>query len=325
MGKKRWRTALGGLLLAALLLGCGEKEPCRRTEFLLDTVVTVTLYDGTEADLAAAFEEMERLEGLLSAYAPGSDLVALAREAGRAEVPLALETMELLQFAQEMYAATAKKLDVSAGPLIDLWAVDQGGHYPSAQELAAALGLLGLEELTLDPAAGTGYLPRAGMSLNLGALAKGYIADRVKELLQSRGVTSGVIDLGHNLLLLGEKPGGKAFSLGIQNPAGGELLRILALRDKSLVTSGTYERYFEYEGRRYHHVLDPSTGYPADTGLWAVTILSQSSLLGDALSTACLLLGPEEGRALVDGIEEAEALFVLEDGRILTTAGFPEA
>ena len=163
------------------------------------------------------------------------------------------------------------------------------------------------------------------MRLDLGALAKGYIADKVKALLLERGVTSGVIDLGRNILLIGEKPDGAAFSIGVQSPTNpGDLLRVLALRDKSLVTSGTYERYFEHDGQRYHHVLDPFTGFPADQGLSAVTILSGSSLWGDALSTACLLLGVEEGTKLIDSIPDAEALFVRTDGTVVTTAGFPQ-
>ena len=193
------------------------------------------------------------------------------------------------------------------------------------EELSAARGLLGMDNLVLDEANGAAYLARPGMRLDLGALAKGYIADKVKALLLSRGVKSGVIDLGRNILLIGEKPEQEPFSIGIQSPdASGELLRVLALRDKSLVTSGTYERYFDYRGQRYHHVLDPFTGFPADRGLLAVTILSGSSLLGDALSTSCLLLGVEEGLALIDSIPEAEALFVRTDGSVITSSNFPD-
>ena len=214
---------------------------------------------------------------------------------------------------------------MTVGPLIDLWDIGNGGHYPTEAELTAARGLLGMDDLILDEANGTAYLARPGMRVDLGALAKGYIADKVKALLLDRGVKSGVIDLGRNILLSGEKPGGAAFSIGVQSPMNsGDLLRVLALKDKSLVTSGTYERYFEHEGKRYHHVLDPFTGFPADQDLLAVTILSDSSLWGDALSTACLLLGVEQGMALVDSIPDAEALFVRTDGTVVTSAGFPQ-
>ncbi len=317
------------LLLALLLFafaGCqSQPKPLQRTDYLLDTVVTLTLYGAREEDLDAAFAEIRRLSDLLDAYSPISDLGWLQAAAGVKPVTLSPETMELLAFAKTMHEKTGGYLDVTVGPLIDLWAIRDGGHYPTAEELAAARGLLGMDDLILDEAAGTAYLARPGMRVDLGALAKGYIADKVKALLLDRGVKSGVIDLGRNILLIGEKPGGAAFSIGVQSPTNsGELLRVLALKDKSLVTSGTYERYFEYDGQRYHHVLDPFTGFPADTSLSAVTVLSGSSLWGDALSTACLLLGVEQGMALVDSIPDAEALFVRTDGTVVTSAGFPQ-
>ncbi len=325
--KKTAVWMLAALLILSLLPGCQAKAGAlSRTDYLLDTVVTLTLYGAKEEDLDAAFQEIRRLSDLFDAYAPFSDLGWLQAAAGQKPVSVSPETMELLLFAQDMYEKTAGYLDVTVGPLIDLWDIKSGGYYPTDQELSAALGLLGMDDLILDESSGTAYLARPGMRVDLGALAKGYIADKVKALLLERGVKSGVLDLGRNILLMGEKPGNVPFSIGIQSPNDdGALLRVLALRDRSLVTSGTYERYFDYEGRRYHHVLDPFTGFPADTGLSAVTILSDNSLWGDALSTACLLLGLEDGLALVDTIPEAEALFVRTDGAIVTSSGFPEA
>ena len=318
---------LVALLLSLFLMsGCqAQPKQLTRTDYLLDTVVTLTFYGAAAEDMDAAFGEIRRLSDLLDAYSSDSDLGRLQAAAGREAVAVSPETMALLLFAKEMYEKTGGYLDVTVGPLIDLWDIRNGGHYPSEGELSAALGLLGMDDLVLDEAKGTAYLARPGMRLDLGALAKGYIADRVKALLLDRGVKSGVLDLGRNILLIGEKPGGTAFSIGVQSPASsGELLRVLSLRNKSLVTSGTYERYFEHEGKRYHHVLDPFTGFPADRGLLAVTILSDSSLWGDALSTACLLLGVDDGLALIGSIPEAEALFVLTDGTVVTSPGFPK-
>ena len=324
--KKAMALLLSLILLLGPMGGCSaQPEQVSRTDYLLDTVVTLTLYGATEADLDAAFREIRRLGDLLDAYAPFSDLGWLQAAAGQKPVTVSPETMELLLFARQMYERTGGYLDVTVGPLIDLWDIRNGGYYPTGEELGAALGLVGMDDLILDEAGGTAFLTRPGMRVDLGALAKGYIADKVKALLLERGVQSGVLDLGRNILLIGEKPGHTPFSIGVKSPVdAGELVRILSLRDKSLVTSGTYERYFEHDGRRYHHVLDPFTGFSADTGLLAVTILSESSLWGDALSTACLLLGTEKGMALVDSVPDAEALFVLADGSIVTSAGFPD-
>ena len=324
--KKSVTLLLALLLLLSLLPGCGgQAEQVTRTDYLLDTVVTLTLYGATEADLNAAFQEIRRLSDLLDAYSPFSDLGWVQAAAGIKPVAVSPETMELLLFAKQMHERTGGYLDVTVGPLIDLWNIRNGGHYPTGGELSAALELLGMDDLLLDETAGTAYLVRPGMRLDLGALAKGYIADKVKALLLERGVKSGVIDLGRNILLIGEKPGGAAFSIGVQSPMNsGDLLRVLSLRDKSLVTSGTYERYFEQDGKRYHHVLDPFTGFPADTDLSAVTVLSDSSLWGDALSTACLLLGVDDGLKLIDSIPDAEALFVRTDGTVVTSSGFPQ-
>lgn len=324
---KKCIAALTALLLLFLFCGCQPGQTAlSRTDYLLDTVVTLTLYGATEGDLDAAFAEIRRLNDLLDAYSPFSDLGWLQAAAGERPVAVSKETMELLTFAKDLYGRTGGYLDVTVGPLIDLWDIRNGGHYPAEGELSRALGLLGMDDLVLDEAKGTAYLMRPGMRVDLGALAKGYIADKVKALLLDRGVESGVIDLGRNILLIGEKPGEAPFSIGVQSPTdAGKLLRVLSLRDRSLVTSGTYERYFERDGVRYHHVLDPFTGFPADRGLLAVTVLSSSSLWGDGLSTACLLLGVEGGRALIDSLPEAEALFVLTDGTVQTTAGFPES
>lgn len=318
------KKLLSVVALLLLLVGCSRPKPLTRTELLLDTVVTLTLYDGDEEDLDAAFALISRLHSLLSPYEQGSDIYRLREQAGGEPVDISQATWELLVYGQQLYTLTEGRLDVTVGPLVALWDISGGGHLPTEQELSAAKENLGMADLWVDPLSYRAALQRPGMGVDVGALAKGYIADRVKELLTSRGVTSGIIDLGHNILLIGEKPGHTPFSIGIQNPEGG-LLRVLELQNQSLVTSGTYQRFFEQDGTVYHHVLDPFTGYPADTGVRAVTVLSPGSLQGDALSTVCLLLGEEKGMALIERLPDAEALFLLTDGRVLCSSGFPVA
>ena len=305
------------LLLGLLLLSaCGETEPVSKTNFMLDTIVQITLYDGTDPGVIdQAFDEIRRLEDILSVEREGSDLDRLAQAAGQDWVEIQPETEEVLRLAKTYSARSQGAFDVTAGPLIDLWDIHNGeGHYPSPEELAQVLPLIGDADLLVEE--GRAYLARPGMIANLGAIAKGYIADQVKALLVEQGVKSAVLDLGRNVLLIGGKPDGSSFVVGVQDPnqEQGQLMGRIEATDKSIVTSGINERKFTYNGQSYHHVLDPVTGFPVENELASVTILSQSSADGDALSTTCLLLGQEKGMALVESLEGVEALFIAKDG-----------
>lgn len=317
------------LLLCFLLLlsaaGCGQEEELpSKSNFLLDTLVTITLYDDSDpAVLELAFDEIARLENLLSVEKEGSDLDRLAKAAGKEWVEIAPETEEVLRQAKEYYTLSQGHFDVTAGPLIDLWGIHNGeGHYPTQEELAEVLPLISSDDLLVEE--GRAYLTREGMKANLGAIAKGYIADKVKELMVEQGVERAVLDLGRNVLLIGGKSEDAGFLIGVQDPSQeqGNYLATLQVSGKSIVTSGTYERYFTYDGKQYHHILDPFTGFPADNGLTSVTILSDSSVQGDALSTTCLLLGLEDGLALVENLEGVEALFITGDGTMTRSSGF---
>lgn len=319
------------VLLTALLLlsltGCGRGEAVKsvsKTNLQLDTVVTITLYDWTDpATLDLAFEEIDRLEALLSVEKEGSDLDRLAKAAGKEWVNISPETEEVLRIAREYSTRSEGHFDVTAGPLIDLWNIHDGeGHYPTGEELSAVLPLIDSDALQIEE--GRAYLAKEGMKANLGAIAKGYIADCVKELLVEQGVRHAVLDLGRNILLIGGKTDSTDFRIGVQDPNAEQNVTVatLSVREKSLVTSGIDERYFTYEGQRYHHILDPFTGFPADNGLASVTILSDRSVDGDALSTTCLLLGEEKGMALIEGIEGIEALFIMTDGERFSSSGF---
>lgn len=321
---KKYITLFCTLVLMLGLGGCAQgSEPVSKANFLLDTYVEITLYDGSDpAVIDLAFREITRLEDMLSVNREGSELDQLAKAAGKDWVAISPETQEVLLLAKEYSQLSGGLFDVTSGPLIDLWDINNGGHYPTQAELDAVLPLISSDDLLVEE--GRAYLAREGMEANLGAIAKGYIADKVKELLLDQGVESAIIDLGRNILLVGDKPDGSAFNVGVQDPNQdqGVLLGLVSTADTSVVTSGINERYFTYEGVDYHHILDPFTGFPADNDLASVTILSTSSAQGDALSTTCLLLGVEDGMALIESLEGVEAFFIARDGSTTMSEGF---
>lgn len=165
------------------------------------------------------------------------------------------------------------------------------------------------------------------MGLDLGAIAKGYIADKIKEFLMEKGVKSAIINLGGNVLCIGGKPDKAPFNIGIQKPFADrkETIAVMELSDKSIVSSGIYERFFERDGNFYHHILNPKTGYPYDNSLVAVTIISDKSVDGDGLSTSCFALGLEEGMKLINSIENVHAVFITDDYKPHFSDGFEEA
>ncbi|MBQ9932253.1 MAG: FAD:protein FMN transferase [Ruminiclostridium sp.] len=323
---KKYMTLFCALVLLLGLGGCSqEEEPVTKANFLLDTYVEIKLYDDSDISVIdLAFQEITRLEDMLSVNREGSELDQLAKAAGKEWVEISPETQEVLLLAKEYADLSGGLFDVTAGPLIDLWDINGEGHYPTQAELDAVLPLISSDDLLVED--GKAYLAREGMEANLGAIAKGYIADKVKELLMDQGVESAIIDLGRNVLLIGDKPDGSNFNVGVQDPNQdqGVLLGLVSTADTSVVTSGINERYFTYEGVDYHHILDPFTGFPADNDLASVTILSTNSAQGDALSTTCLLLGAEKGMELIESLEGVEAFFITKDGSTTMSSGFEE-
>jgi thiamine biosynthesis lipoprotein len=268
---------------------------------------------------------MADYEAMLSRTVEGSDVWNINHSNGE-PVEVSGETASLIETALTYCDLSGGRFDIAVAPIVDLWNFHEDGDHtlPDDDVLAEALTHIDYHNVTVDGTTVTLQDPDAG--IDLGGIAKGYIADRLKDYIVSQGVTSGLINLGGNTLTIGQKPGGKDWKLGIRKPFGetaSDLIAILSVNDDSLVTSGNYERYFEKDGIIYHHILDPDTGYPAQTGLQSVSILSDSSADGDALSTTCFLLGAEDGLALIESLDGIEALFVTDEQEIIRSSGFP--
>lgn len=295
------------------------------TGFYFDTVIKITLC-GTEdtSILKECFSLMEDYEALLSRTREGSDIWNINHSMGRT-VEVAPETADLLEKALCYSELSSGAFDLTIAPVVDLWnfADNKDQIIPAEESIQSALSHVNYQNVMVDGCFVTMKDPES--AIDLGAIAKGYIADQLCSFLIKKGITSALINLGGNNLALGTKPGSQPWKIGIKKPFGGEsdLAAILSVDGQSVVTSGIYERYFEKDGKIYHHLLDTSTGYPVDNQLQSVTILSDSSADGDALSTVCFTLGLEKGIELIESIPDTEALFISDDGVLHRTSGFP--
>lgn len=271
-----------------------------------------------ESVLQEALQECARYEALLSKNRQDSDVWRLNHAQGE-RVPVSEETRAILSMAQEVSEASHGWFDVTIAPASALWDFKaEAPALPEAAVLAEAAALVDYTQVTIAPA---GVRLGEGQSIDLGGIAKGYVADALVSFLADRGVTDALVNIGGNVKALGQNERRGPWQVAIQDPAGqyGSGVGVVSLPSGySLVTSGVYERGFDLDGVRYHHILDPHTGYPIQNGVASVSILAQSSLLADALSTACFALGAEEGLALAAAYG-VEAFFILADGSTMYT------
>lgn len=313
------------LIFPILSIGCKDENvdnaSLSKTDFLMDTVMTVKIFDGASQELMEdVFERIREVESKMSITIETSDVNLINENAGIMPVKVDSETYFVLEKAKEYAMISNGDYDPTIGPLTELWDISQTDEerdiIPSEGEIKTAMTLIDYEKLKLLDDQNV-FLQEKGMKINLGSIAKGYAGDQVKKVLVENGIESAIIDLGGNVYAYGDKAG-EAWRIGIQDPneTTGVKLGTLSVKDKSVVSSGSYERYFTYNKKRYHHILDPKTGYPTDNGLLGVTIVSDSSIDGDALSTSLFVLGLEEGKKLIDEMDGVEAIFITESDEV---------
>lgn len=335
--KKAARLA-GVLALSLLLSGCSAPQqaetpapvpeattatattdPAKQSSgvgFYFDTVVTVTLYGADDALLSDIWAACERYEKLLSKTVEGSD-VSRINQANGQTVTVDAETWQILQEAKLLNERSGGAFAITIAPLTAQWDFTGGtNRMPTEQERLATLPLVDDTQLVLGDG-NTVMLP-AGHQIDLGGIAKGYIADQVAKLVQGR-CSGAMLNFGGNVYAVGVKPNGSAYRVGIQDPldpTGGNPVGVVTVTDQSVVTSGIYERGFTVDGVRYHHILSPWTGLPADSDLASVTIVTESSMDADAWATACIVLGSEKALELTREYGYP-AVLILRDGTVL--------
>ena len=308
-------------LALVLLSGCAPAQTAQRTFFAMDTVMNVRVC-GDEALLDAAEARVRELEALWSVTDPDSEIFALNRDGFAA---LSGDAAGLLAGALELCGRTGGALDITIYPVVRAWGFTTGEYaVPDAQTIRELLSRVDYTRVGLDEAAGTASLPD-GAAVDLGSVAKGYTGDALAALLKSRGVESALLDLGGNIQAVGARPDGSPWRVGVRDPEGEELLGVVEIAGRAVVTSGGYERYFERDGVRYWHIIDPAAGAPARSGLQSVTVVGESGLLCDALSTALFVMGPEEALEHWREYRDFEAVFVADDGSVTVTAGLEDS
>ena len=315
MLKRKFFTT-GAVFLAALLFSCGGIKQSQ-TEFVLGTFCTITLYDeGRPGIYKAVFDRLHEIDDRMSAYKSGSDIFLVNNAAGLEAVKVNDEVFSVIKRACHYAEISGGAFDPAVGPLTKLWnIVSENPAVPDDEEIQQILPLINWKDIELDENNKTVFLKNEGMSIDLGAIAKGYAADEAALVIKRTGVKRAIIDLGGNILTIGIKKDGTPWRIGIQNPedSRGESAGIVRTVDKSVVTSGVYERFFESEGKRYHHIFDPKTGYPCDNGTLSATVITGFSIDADALSTAAFVLGLEKGMALIRSLDDVECIFIMDD------------
>ena len=332
--KQRWKiTGIGValLLLMVFLSGCDQGKTVSRSDFLLDTFVSITLYgESDERLLDKPFERITALNSSLTAFETGSDLGLIKENAGIRPVTVSEDTYRIIEKSLAYSQNSGGYFDVTIGPLVDLWGIHspETKEAPAPEAINVAKAKTDYTKIVLNPADQSVYLTDTGMAVNLGAIAKGYIADEVIAVIKEEGVEHAIVNLGGNVLVMGGKADNSDFGVGVEDPRnpGNGYLGVLSLKDGSVVTSGDYQRYFtDAAGKRYHHILDPFTGYPADSGLIQVTVVTEASVDADSLSTTLFLLGLDEGLKKVEALSDVEAIFITNENKIVVTSGLKDA
>lgn len=318
-------------LAMAWLVGCVAVKPgvqpvfSKRAQMHMGTLVTLTVVapDRSVGDRAmrTGFAEIKRLEQVLSTWRPDSELSRVNAEAGRRPVQVSQETLDLVIRSLDMADLTHGGFNIALGPAVDAWSVTEQQQIPDDRELQELKPLVDWTSIQVNRVTQTIFLPRDGMRIDIGGIGKGYAADRVVEVMKRAGATGGVVALSGDIKTFGVLPERNGFPVGIRHPRKeGELIAIVELKDEAISTAGDYERFFERDGVRYHHIVSPETLQPARV-CQSVTIIAREGVVADGLDTGVFVLGPVEGMALVESLPDVEAIIIDDEGKMAVSSG----
>ena len=318
-------------LLCSALAGCvgvptgQESAVVVRAQMQMGTLVKITAVAQSEsvaqAAVTAGFAEIRRLEDLLSTWVPTSELSRVNTSAGVKPVYVSPETMTVVQRAIQAAEMTDGGFNITIGPVVDAWNVIEGKRIPTESELEALRPLVDLMSVHVDVRKQTIFLAKAGMRIDVGGIGKGYAADQAVMAMKKAGASAGVVALSGDIKAFGQLPGGKRFPVGIQHPRQEESVLVwIDLQDEAISTAGDYERFFERDGVRYHHILDPHTLQPARS-CQSVTVVAREGIWADGLDTGIFVMGVESGMRLVEALPDVEAVIVDDEGVVHVSSG----
>lgn len=300
-------------------------NPAERTSYVLGTIVNFKVYGkNAEKAIDEAIDKLNEIDDKMSAFKEYSEISKINMEAGIAPVVVSKETYELIKKAILYSEILEGTFDITVRPLVNLWGI---GTYkeniPSSKSIDEALKLINYKDIIFDDTLSSIMLRKTGQAIDLGGIAKGYAADCVRDIFIKNGIKAALIDLGGNIFVLGKKYDGKLWNVGVQDPLKkrGEFIGIVSAKDKSIVTSGNYEKYFIKDDKMLHHILDPRTGYPSESKIISATIISDNSIDGDGLSTGVYILGIEKALKLIEYIKGIDAVLITEDRKVYSTSG----
>jgi thiamine biosynthesis lipoprotein len=318
-------------LLCCAFAGCAGVSPGQksaivtRAQMQMGTLVKITAVARSEsvaqAAATAGFGEIHRLEELLSTWIPTSELSRVNTLAGVMPVSVSPETMTVVQGAIQVAEMTHGGFNIAIGPAVDAWNVIEDRRIPTEPELEALRPLIALMSVHVDAGERTVFLEKAGMRIDVGGIGKGYAADQAVIAMKKAGALAGIVALSGDIKTFGQLPGGKKFPVGIQHPRKeGEVLAFIDLEDEAISTAGDYERFFELDGVRYHHILDPRTLQPARSSQ-SVTVIAREGIWADGLDTGIFVMGAELGMQLVEALPDVEAIIVDHEGLVHVSSG----
>ena len=297
----------------------------KRTQMHMGTLVSITAVGPTTQDaneaINAGFEEIKRLEQLLSTWIPESELSRVNAAAGQKPVLVSLETMTVVRRSLQVAEVTEGAFNIAIGPAVAAWGVSAEPRIPTPEELDALKPLMDLHAVHADVWERTIYLEKPGMRIDVGGIGKGYAADQAVIAMKKAGTVAGVVALSGDIKTFGRLPDGKKFPVGIQHPRQeGAILAEIDLQDEAISTAGDYERFFEKNGVRYHHILDPRTLQPA-RGCQSVSVIAKEGIWADGLDTGIFVLGADRGMELVEALNDVEAIIVDQEGKVHISSG----